>query len=113
MSTEFILYDHDKNYKKKKIVVIESCSATFDYGNKKQQILLEKNDYIILKTNVIINMKNNSGIYINSYKSRVSEDILKIYCEDSNYLKIEDYKELEDIICFSNNFQEYSNTYKC
>jgi len=57
-------------------------------------------------------MKNNSGIYINSYKSRVSEDILKIYCEDSNYLKIEDYKELENTICISNNFEEYSNTYK-
>jgi hypothetical protein len=84
-----------KIMKKKKIVVNLNCIATFDYGNKTQQIILEKNDYIILKTNVIINMKNNDGIYINYYKSIVSKDFLKIYCEDINYLKVENYEELK------------------
>ena len=89
---KIILYDiSNNNRKKEKIIALCDCKIKIDYGDKEQEIILEKYDEIKWDLNVIINMKNNYGIYCDFYKSRVKGNELKIYYDNINYLKITNY----------------------
>tara|TARA_A100001015_G_C15012530_1_gene723856 strand:- start:1230 stop:1511 length:282 start_codon:yes stop_codon:yes gene_type:complete len=91
MYTYFLSNNQNNENEQYKFITKKFCHIIIDYGNKQQEITMDKFDEIKWNNNVIITYKNNKGNYIDSYKLCVDSEYLKIYCYDQDSIELKKY----------------------